>query len=201
MREESLWRSRLRWRFRGAVLWPLFVLATLFDALLLGWLPIAGDGGTDFVPALLIGFFFNLVAVAVVAPFVAMLLRRRRPDLPKIIAGDRAGAGLVVLVTAGLLAGGLAHRSDVQEAQHDFAVQPAAARAAAAREAPPEFRANAAGSDTIKLEEDLYRTCVPGDDPMRWFCMLVRTESPPPGIRVDDSRESNASLNEPGGFR
>ncbi len=201
MREESLWRSRLRWRFRGALLWPVFVLATLFDAFLLGWLPIAGDGGTDFVPALLLGFFFNLLAVAVVAPFAAMLLRRRRPDLPKVIASDRAGTALVAFVTLAFVALGVAHRSDVQEAQHDFAVQQAAARDFAERRAPPEFRTNVAGSDTIKLEEDLYRTCVPGDDPKRWFCMLVRTESLPPGIRVDDSRESNASLNEPGGFR
>jgi len=201
MEAESLWRSRLRWRFRGALLWPLFVVATLFDAVLLGQLPIAGDGGTDFVPALLLGFFFNLVAIAVVAPFVALLLRRRRPDLPRVIAADRAGTLLIGVVTLGLFGLGLAHRSEVREAQHDFMVQQAAARSFAARRAPPEFRANVVGSDTIKLEEDLYRTCVPGDDPKRWFCMLVRTESLPPGIRVDDSRESNASLNEPGGFR
>ena len=54
---------------------------------------------------------------------------------------------------------------------------------------------------TLKLEDELYRTCVPGDDPKRWFCMYVTTDSSPPGITVDRNRESNASLNRPGGFR
>ena len=44
MEVEPLWRSRLRWRWRGALLWPAFVVLTLVDALLLGVLPIAGDG-------------------------------------------------------------------------------------------------------------------------------------------------------------
>jgi hypothetical protein len=198
---EPLWRSRLRWRFRGAVLWPAFVVLTVFDALLLGQLPIAGDGGTAFVPALLLGFFFNLVVVALVAPVAAMALRRRRPDLPKVVASDRAGTALVVGVTLALLAGGLAHRPEVVEAQHDFAVQQLAAQRFAQRAAPPEFRRRVSESTSLKLEEDLYRTCVPGDDPQRWFCVLVRTDAAPPGITVDDSRESNASLNRPGGFR
>ena len=201
MEVESLWRARLRWRLRGALLWPAFVLLTLLDALLLGWLPISGDGGTDFVPALLLGFFFNLVMVAAVAPFAAMLLRRRRPDLPKVVATDRAGTTLVCLVTLGLLAGGLAHRSEVVEARHDFAMQQFAAQRFVSRQAPPEFRRRVAESDSLKLEEDLYRTCVPGNDPKRHFCVLVRTDAMPPGITVDDSRETNAALNEPGGFR
>ena len=54
---------------------------------------------------------------------------------------------------------------------------------------------------TLKIEDELYRTCVPGDDPKRWFCMYVSTESSPPGITVDRNRESNASLNRLGGVR
>jgi hypothetical protein len=50
MEAESLWRSRLRWRLRGALLWPTFIVLTLVDAVMLGQLPISGDGGTDFVP-------------------------------------------------------------------------------------------------------------------------------------------------------
>ena len=201
MEVESLWRARLRWRLRGALLWPAFVLLTLLDALLLGRLPIAGDGGTDFVPALLVGFFFNLVAVTLITPPAAMLRRRRRPDLPKVVATDRAGTALVCGVTLALLAGGLGHRSAVREAEHDFAVQQFAARRFISRQAPPPFRDRAGESDSIKLEEDLYRTCAPGDDPRRHFCVLVRTDAMPPGIVVDESRETNAQLNEPGGFR
>ncbi len=58
-----------------------------------------------------------------------------------------------------------------------------------------------AESDSLKLEEDLYRTCVPGNDPDRHFCVLVRTTSSPPGITVDDSRVTNTVFNGPGGFR
>ena len=92
---EPLWRSRVRWRFRGALLWPAFWVLTLADALLLGCLPIAGDGGTAFVPALLLSGFFNLVAVAIVAPLAGLVLRRRRRDLPRVIAFDRAGTNAV----------------------------------------------------------------------------------------------------------
>ena len=197
----SLWRSRLRWRLRGALLWPVLVVLTLADALLLGRLPIAGDDGTAFVPALLLAMFFNLVALAVVAPFVSRRLRRRRPDLPKVIADDRAGTALVCLVTAGLLAGGLVHRSAVDDVQRDLVVQQDAARTFIAHEAPPEFRTRTAESTSIKLEDDLFRTCVPGDDPKRWFCVFVTTDTAPPGITVDVGREPNDSFDERDGFR
>jgi hypothetical protein len=197
MESESLWRARLRWRWRGALQWPVFCVLTVLDALLLGELPIAGDGGTDFVPALLVAFFFNLLAVAVVAPLVGYRLRRRRPDLPKVVADDYAGTVLVFVVTLGLLAGGLAHRSDVRDAEHDFVVQQAAARRFIARQAPPEFRPRAAESDTLKLGDDYFRTCAPGPDPKRWFCVFVETDVAPPGITVDTNRISNATLSRP----
>ena len=193
--------SRLRWRLRGAWLWPAFFALTVLDALVLRWLPIAGDDGTELIPALLMAAGFNLVAVAVVAPLVGRRLRRRRPDLPRVVADDYAGTALVGLVTVALLAGGLAHRPALLDARHDAVMQQFAAREYAARFAPPEFRANAGYSNSLKLEDDLFRTCVPGDDPKRWFCVYVDTDSTPPGITRDDNRQSNASLNAPGGFR
>ena len=45
---------RLRWRLRGAWLWPTFAVAMVVDAVLLHMLPIAGDGGTGWVPAFLL---------------------------------------------------------------------------------------------------------------------------------------------------
>ena len=118
---EPLWRSRARWRFRGALLWPAFWGLTLLDALLLGRLPIAGDGGTAFVPALLLAGFFNLLAVAVVAPLGGLLLRRRRRDLPRIVATDHVGTALLLCVTGALVVGGLIHRSERRENEHDLA--------------------------------------------------------------------------------
>jgi hypothetical protein len=197
MASESVWRSRMRWRWRGALLWPVFGALTLVDAFLLGELPIAGDGGTDFVPALLLAFFFNLVAVAVVAPLAGRWLRRRRAEMPKVVADDYAGTALVCLVTAGFVVGGLIHRPQMQDAEHDLVVQQAAAREFAARRAPAPFRARVGESDTLKLGDDYFRTCVPGPDPNRWFCVFVDTGSSPPGITVDTNRVSNAALSLP----
>lgn len=200
MEVEPLWRSRLRWRWRGALLWPAFAVLTLVDALLLGVLPIAGDRGTPFVGALLLAMTFNLILVAVVAPLLAIWLRRRRPDLPKVVAQDMTGTVLVVLVTLGFLAGGLIHAPARAEAERDFAAQYVAARDYAHTRAPEQFRDGIDGITTLKMEDDLYRTCVPGDDPKRWFCMYVSTESSPPGIIVDRNRESNASMNRLGAY-
>lgn len=200
MADESLWRSRLRWRWRGALQWPAFIALTVLDALLLGVLPISGDDGTELVPALLLAMFFNLLAVAVAAPLVALLVRRRRPDLPKVVAEDQTGAALLGVVTLALLAGGLAHRPARAEAERDFAAQLVAARRYAHARAPAPFRDRVGLTTTLKLEDDLYRTCVPGDDPDRWFCVYVSTDSSPPGVTEDRNRESNASLNRPGGF-
>jgi hypothetical protein len=199
--DEPLWRSRARWRFRGALLWPAFWGLTLFDALLLGRLPIAGDGGTAFVPALLLSGFFNLLAVAVVAPLAGMVLRRRRRDLPQVVAYDHAGTLLLLGVTAALLAGGLLHRDDVRDREHDLLVQRAAALEFMRSQAPPEYRRSLPATTTIRMEDELYRTCTPGDDPDRWFCVYVATDSSPPGVTVDRNRESNESLRAAGGFR
>ncbi len=198
---EPLWRSRVRWRLKGALLWPAFWVLTLLDALLLGRLPIAGDGGTAFVPAVLLSGFFNLIAVAVVAPLVGAALRRRRRDLPGVIAFDYAGTALLLGVTGALLVGGLAHRSALREREHDMIVQRSAALAFMRREAPPEYRRSLPATTTIRMEDELYRTCTPGEDPDRWFCVYVATDTSPPGVTADDNRESNESLRAAGGFR
>ena len=116
MVESVRWR-RLRWRLRGAWQWPTFALLTVLDALLVAWLPFQGEGG-DAVGAVLIVGFFNLLAVAVVAPFLGMALRRRRPDLPFVIARDYAGTALLVTIFLALLAGGLLHRGPRVDQQH-----------------------------------------------------------------------------------
>lgn len=198
---EPLWRSRVRWRLKGALLWPAFWALTLLDAVLLGRLPIAGDGGTPFLPALLLSGFFNLTAVTVVAPLAGLVLRRRRRDLPRVVAFDYAGTGALLCVTAALVAGGLIHRDARRENEHDMLVQRQAALAFMRQEAPPEYRRRLPATTTIRMEDDLYRTCTPGEDPDRWFCVYVSTDTSPPGVTADDNRESNESLRRAGGFR
>jgi hypothetical protein len=201
MEAESVWRSRLAWRLKGALLWPTFVVLTFVDALLLQVLPIAGDGATPFIGALLLAAVFNLIMVAVVGPLLAVPLRRRRPDLPKVVAQDHTGTALVCCVTLALLAGGLLHAPARAEAERDLQAQAVAARDYAHTRAPEQFRDGTGSMTSIKLDDDLYRTCVPGDDPKRWFCMIVSTETSPPGITVDGNRESNESMNRFGAYR
>jgi hypothetical protein len=196
---DRIWWSRLRWRRRGAWMWPLFVVLTLLDGLLLHELPIAGNH-TGVLPGMLLAGFFNLAGVAIGGPLLARVIRRRRPDFPKVVAQDYAGAALVVAISLALLTGGLIHRPAVDEQRRDFSAQSAAVRGYVLAQAPRVFRANLDRADTLRLESDLYRTCVPGRDPRRALCLFVSTDQSPPGVRRDRNREPNASFGRPGGF-
>src|SRR3954447_6290737 len=95
---EALWQTRLRWRLRGAMLWPAFMAAVVIEAVLLDRLPVSGADGPGLFAALLLAGFANLFVVAVAAPLAGRWLRRRRPGMTPVIATDRAGE---VLVAAG----------------------------------------------------------------------------------------------------
>jgi len=182
---ERLWTRRLRWRLRGAWLAPLLVVLTVADAVLLARLPPAG-AGADLVGGLLLAAFLNLVAVAALAPLLAVALRRWRPDLPRVIARDRAGAALVVLVTAGLAAGGLAHRDTLARNRAAMAEALARGQAWIGARAPAEFRRHVALADVVAIVEGrVFRVCVPRPtDAARAWCAVVPTDVPyPRGIR------------------
>ena len=53
----------------------------------------------------------------------------------------------------------------------------------------------------MRLEEDLYRACVPGPDPKRWLCLFVNTEQRPAGVALDHDRAPNAAYRRHGGFQ
>jgi len=188
MVESVRWR-RLRWRLRGAWQWPAFVVLTVVDAVLVSRLPFQGEG-TDAIGGVLVAGFFNLLAVALLAPLCGLLLRRRRRDLPFMIARDYAGTTLLVLVFLGILVGGLIHRQAVVAeradrravfgAVHDYVVQSA-----------PAFVAGLGSLDNLKLESDRYRACVPGPE-QRPLCLFVNTDQSPAGVTRDPSREPNS---------
>jgi hypothetical protein len=186
---ESVWRRRLRWRLRGAWQWPAFAMLTAVDAALVAWLPFSG-GGADALGAVLFAGFVNLLAVAVLAPFVGMALRRRRRDLPLFIARDYAGTALLVAITAGFVVGGLWHRSALAAEREDReAVFVAVHKYLLAEE--PDFAPYASGLDARLLEPDSYRACVSRPEERLPLCFFVNTDQVPAGIRRDPARAAN----------
>ena len=191
---------RLRWRLRGAWLWPAFVVVTVLEAGLLHWLPIAGDG-TDPVPALLLAGCLNVAAIALLGRLGGIVLRRVRRDLPKVVADDYGGLAALFAVATVLLVAGLVHRPQVQAEREAFAAQSMAVRLWVQANGDDFARAHVDQADSLLVDDGLYRTCVPSADPKRWLCLIVDTSRRPPLVRRDRNRESNASQNPRGGFR
>ena len=195
---EALWQTRLRWRLRGAMLWPAFAAAVVVDALLLDRLPVSGDRGPGLFAAVLLAGFLNLFLVAVVAPLAGRWLRRRRPGMPAVIATDRAGAAMLGAACGLVAVLGLLHHSTVRAAHADLGAQAAAARRFFVSQAPREFQANVDHLDTVKQGDDLYRTCVAGPDPDRAYCVFVNTDQSPPGVTRDPDQRPNAAVQRSG---
>jgi hypothetical protein len=129
----------MRWRWRGAWLWPAFAAATIADAVIGHELPPSGD--TESVAAAaLAGLVLNLLAVILLSRPLGMLLRRRRRDMPLLIARNYGGAFVVGLVTLAIAAVGVAHHANVmsnQRAMRDAIVR---AQAFIGDRAPATFR-------------------------------------------------------------
>jgi hypothetical protein len=186
---EPVWRRRLRWRLRGAWQWPTFAVLTLVDAALAAWLPFSG-AGADAVGAFLLAGFVNLLAVALLAPFAGMTLRRRRPDLPFFIARDYAGTALLAVITCALLAGGLLHHSALTAERADREAVFVAVHKYLEAEAPA-FAPYAGAMDTRLLEPDSYRACVYRPQEKLPLCFFVNTDQSPAGIKRDPARAAN----------
>jgi hypothetical protein len=196
---ERLWLARLRWRMRGAWLWPAFFGLTAIDGALIVLLPPYDGAPQQLLGGVLLAGFANLLAIAVAAPLAGRLLRRRRPDLPRMIANDYAGTALLVALGATVLAGGLAHRPAVASEREERAAVWAAVHDFVTAQAV-EWRGGLAQVDALRLEDDSYRACVPGDDPRRWLCLIVDTDQRPAGVVRDASMEPNDALRTVGGF-
>lgn len=193
-------RRRLRWKLRGAWLWPAFVLVTLLEMPLLHWLPVAGDD-TSLLGALLLAGCLNVIAVALFGGLGGVLLRRARRDLPKVVADNYAGTAALSAVALAFVVAGIAHRPAVNDEHEAFDRQRAAVARWVRANGDAFTRAHADRATTLRVDADLYRTCVPSPDPRRWTCVVVETDHSPPRVRRDVNRESNASWNPRGGFR
>jgi hypothetical protein len=187
---ERLWLARLRWRMRGAWLWPAFFALTAVDGALIALLPPYEGTPRGAIGGLLLAGFANLAVVAVLAPAAGYLLRRRRRDLPRVVANDYAGAALLFALGAGLLAAGLAHRPAVAAEHGDEAAVLDAVRGYVGAHAA-EWRPGLDRVDAVLLAPEVYRACVPGGDPRRALCLIVDTDRRPAGVARDGSMEPN----------
>ena len=193
---ESAWLHRARWRWRGALLWPTFVLAVIADGLIARLRPFLGDG-QSFSGGVLAGMIVNLLAVVLLARPAGMLLRRWRRDMPAEIARNYGGALVVVLITAGMLAAGLVHHAGIVSRRRMLSDAVVRAQAFIGANAPAQFRVNVSHTDTFTIQPGvLYRTCVPSRDGTRYYCVIVKPRLPLARSVVPDGSEPNAVFSE-----
>jgi hypothetical protein len=173
-------------------MWPACLVLTVTDGLVGSSLPPAGDSWNG-VGAALLGGFFNLIGIILLSVPLGMLLRRMRPDLPRVVARDYAGTVVVLSVTAVLLIAGLIHRPQILQNHRTMADAIVRAQAWIGDRAPAEFRRNLRFVSTFTIEPGrMYRTCVPSARSPRTFCVIVNTRLPFAQSVSFDGYESNA---------
>ena len=181
--------ARLRWRLRGAWLWPSFLALSLLDALIGHRYPPVGDSQSA-TSAWLVAMFFNILAVLLIAPAIGALIRRRRHDLPKVVARDYAGTAAISIVTAGILALGLIHHSTIAADQTALERAIAKGQSYIGAHAPAEFRRNIFQTSTYVIEPgSVFRICVQGLTDKRTYCVVVKAR----GVTFD-GYEPNATF-------
>jgi hypothetical protein len=177
-------------------MWPSFVALIVLDGVIGTLLPPTGDGWS-FVGAALFGTFVNLLAIVVLSVPARLAIRRRRPDLPKIVAGDYAGTTMMALITAGLLAAGIAHHSRMEADRRAMADAITRAQAYIGARAPSRFRRNITFVSTFTIQAgSVYRMCVPSVDGSQTYCVIVRSRLPFARSVTFDGYEPNAVFGE-----
>jgi hypothetical protein len=204
---DRFWARRLRWRLIGAWRWPLFLVLTVVDGLIVHWLPPNGARAL-FFPALVLCGFANLFLIGAVAPWLARRLVARQGQQPPSstfppanhleLLTDRVASIVLVLATVGLLAAGAGNHKVVVAATDRLARGGAAAREFALIHGPPDVKRNARAANINSYElgdqHGLFRMCIPYDDPTRAYCMFVDAGKRPPTVRPDPDSRPNGKL-------
>jgi hypothetical protein len=190
---ERFWIRRLRWRLRGAWLWPAFAFLTPLDALILHLLPPVRTG-VDFVPALIVSSFGNLFLAGAAAPWLARRLGRRAGEAPPEVLGDRVATGLLAAATAGLVVAGLAGRPLVVSETRDTEAAARAVSRYVDRSGTAEMRRNRDAANTLRLGDDFFRICIPRDDRRLANCFFIDTAKDPPALSPDRDQRPNALI-------
>jgi hypothetical protein len=204
---ERFWASRLRWRLRGALQWPAFVVFTLADAFVLDALPpisTADGSGLNLIEGALIATFGNLFLVGAVAPWLARRLADRRAvalatagataptAADRDVLQDRTAAALLVAGLLAVIAAGLANRPLIVSETDATEANAEALTRYVERSGNPELIRNRETANTIRLGEGHFRNCIARDDRDGFFCVFVDTTVDPPKVTKDPSAESNS---------
>lgn len=186
---------RLRWRLSGAWLWPSFFVLTAADAVIVHDLPLSGDTGLSLVGAWVFAGVVSLLAIALLGGLIGRLVRRLRPDMPRVVARNYGGALITLATSLVILTGGLIHHPSVVADR--AALKEAVARATAyiGDHAPAAYQENLRDIYTVQLQGPvLYRSCVPDRSGQHLYCVIVNVKRPfGQGVGHDGS-ESNATL-------
>jgi hypothetical protein len=207
---DRFWSRRLRWRLIGAWRWPLLLVLTIVDALIVVWLPPTGNAA-QFWPSLIICGFANLFLIGAVAPWFARRLVARQGQRPPSstfppanhleLLTDRIASIVLALACVGLLIAGAGNHRVVVAATDRLARGGEAARDFAIAHGPEDIRRNAREVNINSHELDLdgfFRMCIPYDDPTRAFCMYVDANKDPPTVdRDSDTRPNGAFFRTP----
>jgi hypothetical protein len=199
--EERFWPARLRWRLRGASMWPAFVVLTFLDGLLLHLLPPIGTG-VDLIPGIILATFGNLILIGAAAPWLARRIRAHRPvsapppappEAALEVLTDRVGTALLGAAVVGIVAAGLASRPLVVAETKSDEENAHAVRNYVLHSGDRELIRNIETANTARLSEGYYRTCVARDDRRRYFCLFVDTDKEPTEVVKDPSSEPNSA--------
>ncbi len=200
---ERFWVARARWRLRGAMLWPAFVVLTLLDGMVLYRLSPVGFEFKDPVAPTILATFGNLFLVAAMAPWLTRRLVARRTTAPgrveREVLKDRTGTALLAAGLVGVIAAGLGNREVVVSETRATEQNAAAVRDFIDHTRSPELVRNLQTANTVKLSEGYFRTCVARDDRRRHFCLFVDTKKRPVEVVPDRSQEPNHELFPNGG--
>jgi hypothetical protein len=205
MSSEVFWARRLRWRLRGALMWPVFAVLTIADGLVLHFLP-PNTTGVRIVPGLVIASFANLFLIGIVAPFFARRLASReraahryegRDPLPPEVLLDRSASILLVVAAIGLTVAGLGNRPVIVSETKATEDNAKLVERYVIAHGTPEVKANLQTANSKRLAEGYFRTCINLNDRARAFCMFVNTKTNTV-VKDGDSRPNAVSLG--GGF-
>lgn len=205
--EQRFWPARLRWRLRGATMWPAFVAITLIDGVLLHLLPpldlaTGANPGIGIVPGILMATFGNILLVGVLAPWLARrtVARRAVPEGPPSpqaryeVLVDRIGTGLLVAGIFGIVAAGLAARPAIVSETDATQENAEAVRDYVIHSGDRELQRNLETANTIRLSDGYFRTCIARDERGTFHCFFVDTNRSPTRLVEDQSQESNSTF-------